>query len=62
MEGIQLRSINEPLRIGNQDLLAVFIGIDNHSARITKPDLEDRVAVLAPPLFAYCSMVVTKLS
>ena len=61
MEGIQFRPIDKSLRIRDQDLPAVFEGIDNHRARVAKSNLENRVAILPPPLFAHCRMVIAEL-
>jgi hypothetical protein len=41
MEGIQFWPIDQSLGIRHQDLFAVFKGVDNHCARVTKSDLED---------------------
>ena len=61
MEGVQFRPINQALRVRDQDLLAVFKGVDNYSARVAKLNLEDRVAIQPPPLLAHCRMVVAEL-
>lgn len=61
MEGIQFRPIDQSLRVRDQDLFAILEGIDDYSACVAKSNLEDRIAILPPPLLAHCSMVIAEL-
>lgn len=61
MEGIQGGTVNESLGVVDKHLLAVSKGIDDHGTGISKADLEDGMAVLAPPFLANCSMIIAEL-
>lgn len=61
MESEQLGPINEALRILDQDILAVLEGAHNHRTCVSKADLENRIAVLAPPFLTHGCMVISEL-
>lgn len=60
MKRVELRPVDERGLMSHEHFPAVFEGIDYNSARVSQPYLEDRPAVLPPPLLAGCSMVLAK--
>ena len=60
MECVQSRSINKSLRVADEHLFAVCERADYDGSSISQSNLEDRVAIPAPPFLANSSVVVTK--
>lgn len=57
MKGVEFGTVDKSLRVLDEDVLAIFKGVDDDSTSISKADLKDRVAIVPPPLFADCGMI-----
>ena len=60
MEGVEGRSIDNSRLVADEHTLCIIEGINDHSSGIAQANLEDRLAVSAPPAFTYGSMVVAE--
>lgn len=60
-ERVQSRTIDDSGLMPDEHTPTVIEAVDNDSSCITKTYLEHRLLVLPPPLFAHCSVVISKL-
>ena len=60
MEGVEGRSVDKSRLVADEHTLCIVERINHHGSGIAQANLEDRLAIPAPPAFTYGSMVVAQ--